>query len=172
MNLIDTSYFINYLKLPIANIQADLTRSITLYEPEILEKCLGFDLYYTFINADYSETKWDELRNGVVYQDADGLYKKWTGFVNTEKSSLIANYVFFKFTSDNSTYSSANTNLISQSENGTATDWREKQRTAYNKMVDMICELDEFITFRNSQDPTTYPNYDPKPFTKLNVFNI
>ena len=171
-NLIDTSYFINDIYLPTDECP-DLTGFITKFEPEILKKVLGYDLYAVFIAAlaGTPASKWTDLRDGADY-DVSGITYEWRGLINTEKDSLIAYYVFYKYT-----FMGMNTNSgvgikMTNSENSTITDKRYVQIYAYNRMVDMIAEMDAFILAKNSADATTYPLYYPGCVNKVNLFNI
>lgn len=173
-NLIDTTYFINEISLPVDEISSELTSFITKYEKEILIKILGYDLYKAFTTAltgfDPAE-KWGLLRDGCDYE-ISGITYNWPGLINTEKESLIAYYVFYQFSCNSSTFNSSIGGQIIKSENSVLTDNRRKQVFAYNKMVDMISQMNDFINYTNSENSATYPNYYPESIRKINIFNI
>lgn len=173
-NLIDTTYFINEISLPIDEIGGELTSYITRYEKEILIKILGYDLYKAFITAleGYEPAeKWGLLRDGCDYE-VSGITYNWPGLINTEKESLIAYYVFYQFSCHSSTFNSSVGGQIIKGENSISVDNRRKQVFAYNKMVDMISQMNDFIYYMNNQNNTNYPNYYPETIRKINIFNV
>lgn len=171
-NIIDNTYFVRELSLPTDQIAAELTSYIDRFEPEILTKILGYDLKKAFVDAlaGTPDQKWIDLRDGKEYQQ-DSVYRKWRGFKNTTKESLIANYVFYQYTIYGSEFNSTFGLKQVNSENSTFADYRRKQARVYNQMVDWISELDDFIQYSNSITET-YPNYEPEVIRKVNIFNI
>src|SRR5574343_252793 len=171
-NLIDTTYFINHIHLPVDEISAELTTYITKYEPEILTKVLGYELYAAFAAAlaGTPATKWTDLRDGKDY-DISSITYHYRGLKNTAKESLIANYVFYKYSIHGSKFNSSFGIKQPQSENSLIIDPSGLQADIYNEMVDWIYELNQFIVAMNSVDATTYPNYIPGAIRKINKFN-
>lgn len=178
-NLIDTSYFIAEISLPIDDIGNNLTEYITRFEPKILESCLGYDLYKDFL-AGLEETviqdKWKDLRDGVEYE-VNGYTVKWPGLINTQKESLIAYYVYYQFAKLASTYNSGSGLKLSTSENSAIADYRHKQVYAYNKCLDMIgCQGETVYTgsLYNFlyENQANYENWIFTKLQKVNMFNI
>jgi len=176
MNLIDTTYFINDIWLPVDEIGNELTASITKYQKEILIKCLGFDLYAQFmaeIEGDYSVgSEWDYLYNGTTWTDSSGYLKEWVGFKNAEKESLIAYWVYYKYLFNSSVYAGSSGGKISNSENASNVDSREKQMYAYNKCIELMNSMDDYINHVNSVTPATYDNYEFTSLGYVNTWNI
>lgn len=173
MALIDTTYFNTDMAIALPEMSSKITAYINKYEPEILEKILGYDLKKAFTDAlaGTPDQKWEDLRDGIEYQ-YDGIYYNWPGFINSEKISLIANYVFYKFTCSGF-YSITSSGIwLNNSENSKHMDLRNYQVSIYNDMVDMIAKLNHFILVKNEEDDTTYPNYYPETINKINIFNI
>lgn len=172
-NLIDNTYFIIDISLPVDEISAELTSYITRFEKEILISSLGYDLYNQFATAlaGTPDQKWVDLRDGKTYV-VDGITKKWDGFINTDKKSLIAYYVYFQYLRYSSSYMATSGVKVSNSENSINISPIIKQVDAYNSCVDMVNELDEFVLWSNDQDPATYANYEPALMEKINQFNI
>lgn len=167
-NLIDTTYFIRDVSLPVDEISADLTSYINTYEPEILTKILGYELYDNFITAlaGTPGTEWTNLRDGCEYEVGSLTYK-WRGFINTKKESIIANYVWYNYVCNSDYYQSGFRK--SNTENSILVNPRPKQVKVYNQMVDWVNELNEFIT----NNLSSYANYLPEmSFSKINTFNI
>ena len=104
MSLIDETYFDKrILSIPNTNrdeVVNNISNYIEKFEPEYLNKVLGYELNKEFIAGLEEETplqKWLDLRDGAEYADCNGRLQKWTGFVNAIKDSPIAFYVFWKF---------------------------------------------------------------------------
>lgn len=167
-NLIDTTYFVRDLSLPVDEVSAELTLYINTYEPEILTKILGYDLYDAFVTAlsGTPGTEWTNLRDGCEY-DIGSVTYKWRGLINTNKESLIANYVWYNFVCNSDFYNAGIRKL--NTENSIPVNPRPKQVKIYNQMVNWINEMNQFIT----NNLTSYPNYLPETYiNKINVFNI
>jgi len=167
-NLIDTTYFIRDLTLPIDQVSAELTTYINTYEPELMTKILGYELYDNFLAAlaGTPGTEWTNLRDGCEY-DIGSITYKWRGFVNTNKESIIANYVWYQFVCNSDFYQSGFRKVNTDS--SILVNPRPKQVKVYNQMVDWIYELEVFI----SNNLTSYANYLPEvSLNKINAFNI
>lgn len=80
---------------------------INVYEEEYLRLVLGHELYDLFIAGIAQETpdsKWTELRNGVVYDaEVNGtpIKMKWEGLINASKKSPLSYYVFIQYLKNN-----------------------------------------------------------------------
>lgn len=173
-NLIDTTYFKAIISVPLDENQNTITDFITLFEPEILKKALGYDLYKAFIAGLDEEpiaSKWTNLRDGAEWTE-DGQTYKWRGMLNSTYDSFIAYYVFYQYLIYNSTFNSSSGVASIASENSNKADHRSKQMLVYNRMVDLISEMDDYINYQNSIDSTTYPDYEPESIRKINVFNV
>jgi len=168
-NIIDNTYFIGDIQLPIDDISAKLTNYIVRLEPEILTKVLGYDLKKLFVDAlaGVPEQKYIDLNEGKDYQ-VDGIWYNWRGLKNTSKESLIAYYVWYKFVTTDNTYVSGAGIKQALTENSQFTNPRFIQVQNYNKMVDFIAEMDKFINANLSD----YPTYKPELIGKINIFNI
>lgn len=167
MAQIDQTYFIRDIRLPVDQVATELTQYINSYEPEILIYILGYDLYKQYIagiGAGSPQAKWTALRDGKEYE-ISGTYYKWRGFLNANKESLIANYVWYQFTK--SDYWQTGFRKLN-TENAELINPRNQQAKVYNQMVDWIKEMDTFI-INNSAD---YPTYSPTIIKKVNIFNI
>lgn len=109
MYLIDFDYFIIDFQIPNLNepnsdIANQLEIDIDRYSRELLQDCLGFDLFTLLdsnitngnLNANAPQ-KFKDLVNGKTYQ-IDGKNKRWKGLIYTEglyKSSLLTKYVYY-----------------------------------------------------------------------------
>ena len=167
--IIDNTYFIRDLTLPLDQITAELNTYIDTYEPELLIKCLGYDLYKQLtagLANTYPEQKWLDLRDGCEYLVGSITYN-WRGLINANKESLIANYVWYQFVCNSDFYQSGFRKVNTDS--SMLVNPRPKQVKVYNQMVDWLYELEVFIS--NNLDD--YTNYLPEvSLNKINVFNI
>jgi len=164
-NQIDNTYFIGDISLPIDQVAGKITQCIKTYEPEILKAVLGFDLYKNYLIGLAENpilSKWTDLQNGKDFQ-VDSIWYNWRGFLNTNKESIIAFYVWLKFVQTDGSYISGAGIKQTESENSTVDNTYRLLTINYNKMVDMINELDFFINSNLSD----YENYWPKTFTKI-----
>lgn len=168
-NIIDTSYFVGNISLPVDQLTGQLNNYILRFEPEILTKILGYDLKKQFVEAlaGTPDQKWIDLRDGKDYQ-IDGIYYNWRGFLNTKKESIIANYVWFEFVTSENTYVSGAGIKQIVTENSQFANPRVIQLYNYNKMIDWIDEMKKFIE-KNISD---YTNYNPEFLLKINQFNF
>ena len=105
MSFIDSTYLVGEINIPNKDKNSSIiTQAITQYEKEILISLLGYKLYSLLI-ADLNESlvpvtkKYIDLVNGAEFQHeatfGETITLKWEGLKNTQKESLIANYVFY-----------------------------------------------------------------------------
>ena len=201
-NHIDYTYFINQINVPNAKNNnpaapipngGELDALITDQEPKFLECLFGYAMYKDYSEAlvEYAEVidtlpeKWKAIRVGSEYTSVNGVLRKWKGFVNTEKNSPIANYVYVQLLSHRAASLTGIGTKGTASENSVAVSPIHKQVPAWNSMVDMNIELHNFI-LANKED---YPNYiglltnpigcgchqeecNVKLFAKRNTWNI
>src|SRR5512147_2492529 len=161
MAIISNAYFINDIQLPLDEAGAKLTSLINRFEPEIIEKCLGFSLkneFYTWLNAPDTTQKWLDLRDGKIYQ-IDGISYEWVGFANDRKISIISYFVHVEYLKTTKTITSVG-GKTTKSENSDSTDTYIEQCRSFNKAIELMNQLDAFITYANDLDPETYPNYE------------
>lgn len=168
-----TDYFILDIYLPSDEVSGDISGYVSRFEREILIKCLGFHLYNEFITAlsGTPDSKWEDLRDGAIYT-INGINYRWRGLINDEKESLIAYYVWYKYSLHGMDVKSISGIKQLNTENTTISDKRYAQAYAYNKMVDLIAEMDAFIVAKNNEVADTYPEYYPETIRKVNIFNF
>lgn len=149
MSIIDGSYFRGELFLP--NLDkfpvtgqdygADINQAIEEYEDEILTDLLGYSLY-SLLKADLNEsgnpqsTRFINLINGSEFQNDFRFTKtlKWIGLKNSQKKSLIAYYVFFKYVERNFSKMSEVGDVMLKAENGERFDSFHKTTLAWENM--------------------------------------
>lgn len=104
MAFIDSTYFRGELLVHQAASDTRLSQAITQYEKEILISLLGYELYAALqddlVEGVPQTQKYKDLVDGKVYtQEYNGneYTIKWNGLANTEKLSLIAYFVYYKY---------------------------------------------------------------------------
>lgn len=161
MTLIDKTYFhtnINIPNLDSSYISENLNNFIIEYEPEILLYLLGLNLYNTYI-ANPTDSRFIVLTNGITYTTTTGEQKKWRGLktvIGSNKYSLIAYYVYYFYTRNEVTNTTGVGEAINKTSNATRVSPIQKQTLVWNKMLDWIYELYDFLD-ANKQ---TYPEWN------------
>jgi len=104
MLLIDDTYFVNEISIPINQIES-LNNAISFYETVFLRKVFGVEMFNEFKAAIESGTpaqKWLDLKDGADYLGLDGKTYHFDGLLNeTLKRSIIADYVYCQFVFNN-----------------------------------------------------------------------
>ena len=202
-NLIDDSYFKGDINVPVSSnttLAGPLNQAITDYEEEYLKRLLGYTLYAEFIAglaADSPAQKWLDLRNGVEFSfDFNGntITNKWNGFVNSDKISPIAYYVYYKHRVDIESINSGLGERKAKGENSVIHSANLKLVRAWNKCVNLSGEqsisykrypyyfLNTTNYFHTTPLPsafnflldnlTDYSNWVFTPFWKINSFGL
>jgi hypothetical protein len=118
------------------------------------------------------EQRWIDLRDGLVYT-VDLDEHRWIGFVNNQKRSIIANYVYYHYTIDQIDHTVGIGNVRPKAENATVASPAFKLERAWNEMSDWIKDFkcfmqnhpDYYPTWKLSNDHCCY-------FRKINRFNL
>ena len=162
-NIISPSFFVANINIPNsgdASIASTINWFIQKYETRFLQNALGYPLYKAYL-ATPSAARFQDILNGKEYTDWNGRTTKWDGLVinlsDTQKTSPIANYVYYWYTRNNITQSTGVAEVIASSENATTVSPRKKMASAWNEMRTQVIILVEFI----EQNPTVYPEWDP-----------
>jgi hypothetical protein len=178
MATIDTSYF--YGELSIAQIsQAEIAASLQIIidsrEDELLLKLLGYELYKAYKAGVIATTqKYIDIRDGKEYTDRNGNLTKWVGLkfaIGTAKKSLIANYVYWHYLTDNASFTTGSGEKKTDLAINVSPDM--KMIRAWNEMVNWNIELHEFLMTKISD----YPEYEnvcieKELFTYQNRFGL
>jgi hypothetical protein len=88
--LINSTYFIGDCNVPNSDTESvieALNFFIAKYEPELLQKALGYSFYKAFYNGItpiVTEQRWIDLIYGVEYTDAYGNLNAWRGLIETD----------------------------------------------------------------------------------------
>lgn len=178
-NLIDTTYFINELavaQVDYAPVNAVLTDLISKYEPFYLSAILGNALHKEFktgLEADPIEQRWLDLLNGVEFMDSAGNAWYWPGFVNDEKISPIANYVYFYWLRKEAQLTTGAGEAALQTENAVRKGAIAKQVHIWNQMTDLNYSLLKFLLHdAESFGPLRCTCLKDNLLTKINEFSL
>lgn len=179
MSLIDQSYF--QAELAIANLgsnsnSANIELFIKKYEKEVLIKLLGLKTYVDFDAASKLipiPQPWLDLVEGENYT-YDGKLREWVGFVNDEKQSIIANYVYFHW-NQNLAYQSVGIGTVQQkAENANVVSPVQKMVRSWNEMIEMVKDFHCYMIAKKADFPD-WVDFDCETkeyFSPINEFNI
>lgn len=142
-NLIDKTYFVGDIMLPDKKLTGDLANIdvyIAKYEPEILLKMLGYDLYKPLQaqidSGSPYDAPWADFIEGAEYTVGDYTVK-WNGLVNTQKDSLIAYYIYFFYMKDLVSSTTGVGEVLNNAENSDRMSPANKQANAWNRHLDL-----------------------------------
>ena len=176
-NLIDKSYFIREIALPEQRFGDGMDGDIKRYQPEILKMLLGQTLYDDLV-ANTSDAKWQALITGYDYTvdyGGDTINVSWKGLQNSEKISLISDYVFCKTVSDHETTTTNVGVVVANVENSNKISATVRTSRAWNRMRELygysgqsklIASAYNFLRYNGEYD------FDNWIFTELEQQNI
>lgn len=165
--MISNSYFIGDIQLPnLDKVPNNISAAIVRYEKEIFIKLLGYQLWKEFTDAlaDAPAQKWLDLRDGKDFEleyNGRTYTLHWNGFENTDKISLIAYYVYFKFRETTNIVTSGIGDVKGKGENSVIVDDYPKMVNAWNEMVDLYGYVPKRYHENWSMD--TLRVYNPMP---------
>jgi len=182
MSQIDYTYFIREINIQLNSfsatdpVYAALVNAISRYEDEVLKKALGYALWKEYTDA-YAASiatpptalaqKWSDLKNGAEFSfDYYGhtITEKWVGFTNSDKISLIANYVYYQHRMNIETSNTGIGERKAKGENSVAADAKPKLVKAWNGMVKLYGETPrEYIYKDYFLDNANYEHFDTEP---------
>lgn len=182
MSLIDNTYFAGPLtiaQLGQPEVIKAVDLAIDLHEPAFLDAVLGYSLSKSF-QAGIAEVspahKWLDIRDGVEYTNYSSYKRKWIGFVNsTTKVSPLANYVFYQYM-ENICMQTVGIGVVSaQSENSQVITPAPKMVYAWNRMVEYLQNLWDFLNVNQStyaDDGYVYSEINYRIFKFKNLLGI
>jgi hypothetical protein len=157
MAVIDSTYFYNLIHIPsLGNTvnAASFADYLTQYEKESIERLLGYELAKEVLAYTTGTGRISDIVNGKEFTVNSRLYK-WIGLKNTEKKSIIANYVYYKYMEDNASQNFVVGNSIPQAENSERVNPVSKMVLAYNNMLKMVDVLYLFL----EENAIIYPEF-------------
>jgi len=170
---IDTGYFVGDISIPnitSSGVVATIEELITRNESQMLTDLFGyrfFDLLYNNTNfnndpIDGTSLLYTTLIQGDDYVASDGRRRRYeglTGEVNNVSGgflrSPIANYCYWHWLNQNQTQTVGTGVVVAQAENSVKVAPASKMVNAWNKMVDSLWVMHDYITVNK----TDYPDY-------------
>lgn len=166
-SLINSSFFIRNLNIP--NIETPVSPDtnkvlqrlisfIAKYEPECLQKILGYPLYKLFLTE--SSARMTELLYGAEYLDECGITQKWQGLVHDTDISLIANYIYFYYQEASASQTTGvNTSVIKGSQSVLVSP-QDKMINAWNFFSSETKSMISFLWMKKDiNDERVYPEF-------------
>jgi hypothetical protein len=180
VTLIDTTYFIRNVYIPQAvndaAVKNKVEEFISIHEPEVLKDLFGYPFFKEFFEDVTGPTptqKYEDLLFGAEYTDGNGYTQKWMGFVNPQKLSILANYVYYHYITNLHTLTTAGGESKQKAEGGNRTDSGAKAARAWNEMRRWIKELLNYLDARKEDYPLFQEYSFPHcKFESINVFGI
>jgi hypothetical protein len=176
------TYFKGLIDIPFDNKDTSEFEAnyLDVYEKEILTRFLGYTLYKEFteaLNAGSPAQKWVDLLEGAEYTvTVDGIDYTvlWNGLQNSDKISLITDWVYFRWLQENNEQLTGLGVSSANKENATDYDPNFKLVQAHNRCVSLAGNEDN-----DELAPTLYnfiynneANYDKWVFTELETINV
>ncbi|CAB4126490.1 hypothetical protein UFOVP74_44 [uncultured Caudovirales phage] len=161
----DKTYFKGELAIAnktMASVQDNLNDIIAVRELEYLKKVMGLKLYRAFmegLSADTPDARWTDIKNGCDFTDECGNLREWSGFVNSNKISPIANYVYYWYLRNQQTFTSGGGEKTSESQNAADADPILKFMRAWNAGADMTLTL-QMLLASKVEGEAVYPEFD------------
>jgi len=173
MSLIDSTYFIGRIALPIKKYDL-IADYITRYENQIIYKLFGYTLGNLIIayNISTSPQRIKDIVEGKEYTitDYSGVYMptfgdvtiKWNGLKNTQLVSLIAYWVFYNYCLENQTNITAAGGIVPQVEDAINVGFAEKAVFAYRELT-LLYGYRGQLSIEPSCFNFMYENYETYP---------
>jgi len=156
-------YFKNEIRIPDilenGTITDEFQSEITKYETECRIDLLGYELN-KLLEADLVEgvpqtQRFIALVNGAEFTHPDNnRLLKWIGFVNTNKESLFAYYIYYHYVNNNNVHLSGIGSVSVQAENAVKVHPFDKLQIAWSKFLKLYSGFDFFENEYFSEDGT------------------
>lgn len=163
-------------------VSEPLTDIMGIYEPEYLQKALGYPLW-KLVNAALNPGPvpvgrfQDLITGGVEYTDGNGFTKLWPG-LNTAMNSPVAKYIWYWYQRKKASYSSSQGEQKGKTENAENVGVATKQMQHWNSMSRATCEMWDYLTYsKDGGGAAKYSEFDINQvdvrwFAVINAFNI
>lgn len=179
MSLISSSYFIKDIALPVGT-DSNITNEIAKYEPEILKRLLGYELWKLVNDSPADPPRIKDLVEGVDYTVAfNGRDQavRWNGFANTELISLIAYYTYYWSQRNSASNTSTTGESKPKQENSTIIAANVKVGNAWHRLRELygykgqhILEPSAYNFLKEHEDD--YEEWVFDPLKGVNMFGI
>lgn len=164
MSLIDITYFygeINIAQIDNVAVSSTVTDFIKKYEPKCLKQLLGVGFELLFqenilpISGDM-DARWRDLLYGTTYKYCGRTYQ-WMGFINEDKESLLANYIYYWWVRKEVQQTTGMGQVKPSGENGNITSSQNTSIRAWNEMVEWAHSLVLYLDAHRD----LYPEWKP-----------
>ena len=136
---------------------------IVEYERKYLVSFFGqlqaVEIQLEIANPSISNLPYYDIINGADYVDLEGNARRWNGFAydsNNLYSSPIANYIYFHYQQNAVTQTTGLGEVKQAVQNATMADASHKLARAWNNMVELNCDLHDYLVSIKG----TYPTFD------------
>ena len=174
--LTDSSYFVGDINIPDSSF-SNLSTYITRFEKEILLKAFGYELYLLIAAYNTAKPEDSEQRIRDIVEGKEFIYStylmKWNGLINSDKKSLIAYYVFFKWLKSHQSSTTNQGEVSSVNENSSKISPGTRLAEAWFNLKELYGDPDQ-----NEMNSSLYnflkANDDIYPeliFTRIGSFN-
>ena len=138
MSLIDQTYFKGTIAIPASKYEP-IQGVIDRYEPQLITDLFGYELAKLVKDYDplTSEQRIIDIVQGKEFATRGGDLQRWNGLVNTEKESVIAYYVFYKWAIEREIIATRIAAIKPTPENSENVSFETKAFAAYNQMLDL-----------------------------------
>jgi hypothetical protein len=139
---IDSTYFVGEIAIPnVDKTIGSINQAIDQYEKEILIKLLGYKLFSLLVadctDGEPASPQYISLVKGAEFEHTcygSTNTLKWEGFVNAEKQSLIAYYVYYQYVLRDITHLAGSGVILSPSGKGSRSSSVDKLCNAWERM--------------------------------------
>lgn len=137
MSLIDQTYFNGTIAIPASKYE-QIQVIIDRYESQLITDLFGYELAKLINDYDplTSEQRIIDVVQGKEFTTRGGDLQKWNGLVNTEKESVIAYWVFYKWAIERESIATRSAGIKPIPENSENVSFESKAFAAYNHMLD------------------------------------
>ena len=137
MSLIDQTYFKGTIAIPASKYEP-IQGVIDKYEPQLITDLFGYELAKLIKDYDplISEQRIIDIVQGKEFTTRGGYLQMWNGLINSEKESVIAYYVFYKWAIEREIISTRSAAIKPTPENSENVSFETKAFAAYNHMLD------------------------------------
>lgn len=164
--IINASYFVGKINLPQVGDSAGLANVqlfINQYEPEYLQRILGYDLWKVFTEGEPTDPRWEALLGGEEYIQYDKT-RKFEGLA--AMPSPIAQYIYYHFMEDNAIHTVLTGTTVPKTANAIPSNPVPKLVQAWNDMVKLNRSLAAFLNAKSDVYPEWNKSYVPTSWVR------
>ena len=138
MSLIDQTYFTGTIAIPASKYEP-IQGIIDRYENQLITDLFGYELARLIKDYDplISEQRIIDIVQGKEFPTRGGDLQMWNGLINSEKESVIAYYVFYKWAIEREIIATRSAAVKPTPENSENVSFETKAFAAYNHMLDI-----------------------------------